>query len=118
MTLRNVIFGVLALCYVAVGTLYVGFHHLPHFLDLFYGSVVLAPVAIACGILVGDWRLAIPLYFILFAEFFALAAAMSPPASIMYFYLIGYVVSSLINGVVSSLLYLLGRALRSKLVVG
>ncbi len=116
MTLRKVGFGAIAILYVGAGTLFVGFHHLPHGLDVFYGSAVLAPVAIVCGALALNWRLAIPLYFVLFAEVFILAAALSAPASPAYLYLIGFVISSAINAAPASLFYLLGRALRPKLI--
>jgi hypothetical protein len=100
--------------YVALASVYVGYHHLPHFLDAFYGAVVCAPIAVLAGAIALPTWTAIAMYFISILEFYAFAVLMSPPVPILN--VIGeFLPDALINAVPTALLFFAGRIARTKL---
>ena len=105
---------VLVPIYVALASVYLGYHHLPHFLDLFYGAVVFAPIAVWGGAVALRTWLATALFFIAMIEFDAFGALMSPPVPIVTA-VVASLQDILINAVPSALLFLAARMVRSKL---
>ena len=100
--------------YVALASVYVGYHHLPHFLDAFYGAVVCAPVAVFAGAFALRTWMAIALYLISILEFYAFAVRMSPPVPIAVV-LAGFPREVLVNAVPIAVLFLAARLARAKL---
>ena len=100
--------------YVALASVYFGYHHLPHFLDEFYGAVVFAPIALLAGALALRMWVVLALYFISMLEFWLFGAFMSPPVPVMTA-IVAFFPYVLINAVPSALLFFAGRIVRSKL---
>jgi hypothetical protein len=99
--------------YVAAASVYLGYHHLPHFLDAFYGAVLCAPLAVVAGAAALPAWMAVAMYFIAMVEFYAFGAMMSPPVPIGKI-ILGFFPDALINGVPTALLFLAGWLARTR----
>ena len=114
MNLKYAVGLVLAPIYVAIASVYLGYHHLPHFLDNFYGAVVFAPIAVWSGVVgLRNW-VAIALFLIAMLEFDAFGVFLSPPVPIMTVVVL-CLQEALINVVPSTVLFVAARIVRSRL---
>ena len=104
---------VLVPIYAALASLFLGYHHLPHFLDLFYGAVVFAPIAVWSGAVALRMWAVIALFLISMLVFEAFGALMSGPVPLGSA-IVASLQDVLINTVPSALLFFAARLARSK----